>query len=85
MGRGVNFQIELSDLEPLVKRLQTHKVPLFRELKETWYDKALPKPRDKHPALASPSLWAEKRKDTMAYNRFHTSLCYITLVCYLVL
>lgn len=38
LGRGVNFQIELSDLEPLVQRLQTHKVPLFRELKETWYD-----------------------------------------------
>ena len=38
LGRGVNFQIELSDLEPLVKRIQTHKVPLFRELKETWYD-----------------------------------------------
>ena len=38
LGRGVNFQIELSDLEPLVKRLQAHKVPLFRELKETWYD-----------------------------------------------
>ena len=38
LGRGVNFQIELSDLEPLVKRLQTHKVHLFRELKETWYD-----------------------------------------------
>ena len=38
LGRGVNFQVELSDLEPLVKRLQTHKVPLFRELKETWYD-----------------------------------------------
>ncbi|MEZ9426071.1 bleomycin resistance protein [Vibrio lentus] len=38
LGRGVNFQIELSDLEPLVKRLQTHKVSLFREMKETWYD-----------------------------------------------
>ncbi|WP_435249766.1 bleomycin resistance protein [Vibrio sp. nBUS_14] len=38
LGRGVNFQIELSDLEPLVKRLKTHKVPLFREMKETWYD-----------------------------------------------
>ncbi|MDH5938745.1 VOC family protein [Vibrio splendidus] len=38
LGRGVNFQIELSDLEPLAKRLQTHKVSLFREMKETWYD-----------------------------------------------
>ncbi|MEZ9300650.1 bleomycin resistance protein [Vibrio splendidus] len=38
LGRGVNFQIELSDLEPLVKRLQTHKVSLFRKMKETWYD-----------------------------------------------
>lgn len=38
LGRGVNFQVELSDLEPLVKRLQTHKVSLFREMKETWYD-----------------------------------------------
>lgn len=38
LGRGVNFQIELKDLEPLIQRLQHFKVKLFRELKETWYD-----------------------------------------------
>lgn len=38
LGRGVNFQIELSDLELLLERLKQAQIPLFRELKETWYD-----------------------------------------------
>ncbi|MHA2937048.1 bleomycin resistance protein [Vibrio sp. RC27] len=38
LGRGVNFQIELSDLEPLVERLKKANVRFFRDLKETWYD-----------------------------------------------
>ncbi|MEZ9679700.1 bleomycin resistance protein [Vibrio splendidus] len=38
LGRGVNFQIELSDLEPLVERLKKANVCFFRDLKETWYD-----------------------------------------------
>lgn len=38
LGRGVNFQIELSDLEPLVERLKKANVRFFRGLKETWYD-----------------------------------------------
>jgi catechol 2,3-dioxygenase-like lactoylglutathione lyase family enzyme len=38
LGRGINFQIELSDLEPLLKRLKQAQVPFFRDLKETWYD-----------------------------------------------
>ena len=38
LGRGVNFQIELSDLEPLLERLKQAQIPFFRDLKETWYD-----------------------------------------------
>ncbi|MDP5253448.1 MULTISPECIES: VOC family protein [unclassified Vibrio] len=38
LGRGINFQIELTNLDPLIKRLQHHEVKLFRELKESWYD-----------------------------------------------
>ena len=38
LGRGVNFQIELSDLDPLLERLKQAQVPFFRDLKETWYD-----------------------------------------------
>ncbi|WP_114633520.1 bleomycin resistance protein [Agarivorans sp. QJM3NY_29] len=38
LGRGVNFQIELSDLDPLVERLKKANVRFFRDLKETWYD-----------------------------------------------
>ncbi|MCG9694368.1 MULTISPECIES: bleomycin resistance protein [Vibrio] len=38
LGRGVNFQIELSDLEPLIERLKKANVHFFRDLKETWYD-----------------------------------------------
>jgi len=38
LGRGINFQIELSDLAPLIKRMEQNQIPLFREQKETWYD-----------------------------------------------
>ncbi|MEZ8021403.1 MULTISPECIES: bleomycin resistance protein [Vibrio] len=38
LGRGVNFQIELSDLDPLAERLKKANVRFFRDLKETWYD-----------------------------------------------
>ncbi|MCF7486704.1 VOC family protein [Vibrio sp. A2-1] len=38
LGRGVNFQIELSDLDPLTERLKKANVRFFRDLKETWYD-----------------------------------------------
>lgn len=38
LGRGVNFQIELTDLAPLMQRIEQHDIAYFRELKETWYD-----------------------------------------------
>ncbi|MCG9557821.1 bleomycin resistance protein [Vibrio kanaloae] len=38
LGRGVNFQIELSDIAPVYERLESAGVPLFKEQKDTWYD-----------------------------------------------
>ncbi|WP_017219635.1 bleomycin resistance protein [Moritella dasanensis] len=37
-GRGINFQIELPDIEPLLTRLQSSQIPLYRDVKEAWYD-----------------------------------------------
>lgn len=37
-GRGVNFQIELSDIQPILQRLQSADIELYRGLKESWYD-----------------------------------------------
>jgi len=37
-GRGVNFQIELSDIEPLLTRINNAQIKLFRDPKESWYD-----------------------------------------------
>ncbi|EHH1227835.1 bleomycin resistance protein [Vibrio parahaemolyticus] len=37
-GRGVNFQIELSDIAPVYERLESAGVPLFKEQKDRWYD-----------------------------------------------
>lgn len=37
-GRGVNFQIELSDISLVYERIQAADIKLFKELKETWYD-----------------------------------------------
>lgn len=38
LGRGVNFQIELEDISPILERLKAANISLFRELQENWYD-----------------------------------------------
>ncbi len=38
LGRGVNFQIELSDITPIHDRLKSAEITLFKEQKDTWYD-----------------------------------------------
>ena len=37
-GRGINFQIELSDIAPLYERLKAANHPFFRDVKDVWYD-----------------------------------------------
>ena len=36
-GRGINFQIEVSDVSVLVKRLEESEISLFCPLNESWY------------------------------------------------
>jgi len=37
-GRGINFQIELPDIDPLLTHLSGNQVSLYRDVKEIWYD-----------------------------------------------
>ncbi|MEM6158950.1 VOC family protein [Erwinia sp. P6884] len=37
LGRGINFQIEVDEVEPIVARLQAHDVPLYRTLRDSYY------------------------------------------------
>ena len=37
-GRGINFQIELEDIAPLHKRLKEIDYPLFRDIKDVYYE-----------------------------------------------
>ena len=39
LGRGVNFQIEVSKIEPLLQNLKKNKVKLFLEPEDKWYRK----------------------------------------------
>ena len=39
-GRGINFQIEVKDIKPILESLKKNKYPLFRNLKDNWYRKA---------------------------------------------
>jgi len=39
LGRGINLQIEVEDVEPIINRLRSEGVPLFMELEEKWYRK----------------------------------------------
>jgi hypothetical protein len=36
-GRGINFEMALTDIAPLLRRLQGAGIALYREPRETWY------------------------------------------------
>lgn len=36
-GRGVNFQIEVADMKPILSRLKLNGIPLFRSLQDNHY------------------------------------------------
>lgn len=36
-GRGVNFQIEVDKIQPILDNLKKHNYPIFVEPKENWY------------------------------------------------
>jgi catechol 2,3-dioxygenase-like lactoylglutathione lyase family enzyme len=36
-GRGINLQIEVTDLDGIVARLSKARIPLFRPVEEAWY------------------------------------------------
>nr|WP_024968399.1 VOC family protein [Pantoea sp. IMH] len=38
LGRGINFQIEVDDVAPLLACLQTHNVPLYRDVRDNYYN-----------------------------------------------
>lgn len=38
LGRGINFQIEVDDIVPVLARVQQHAVPLYRALRDNHYD-----------------------------------------------
>lgn len=37
LGRGINFQIDIEDIEPVLDRLKKQSIPLFREPTITQY------------------------------------------------
>jgi catechol 2,3-dioxygenase-like lactoylglutathione lyase family enzyme len=37
LGRGVNFEIEVDNIEPLLTRLKENNIPLFMQPEEKWY------------------------------------------------
>ena len=39
LGRGVNFQIMVEDLQPLLERLKRAEIALFVEVEDKWYRK----------------------------------------------
>ena len=39
LGRGINLQVEVPDVESIINRLREDGVELFMELKEKWYRK----------------------------------------------
>ena len=37
LGRGVNFQIEVKKIDPLIRRLKKNRIKLFAKPEEKWY------------------------------------------------
>jgi catechol 2,3-dioxygenase-like lactoylglutathione lyase family enzyme len=40
LGRGVNFQIQIERIDPLLERLQQNNIELFLPVEERWYRKS---------------------------------------------
>jgi catechol 2,3-dioxygenase-like lactoylglutathione lyase family enzyme len=40
LGRGINLQIEVKSIEPLLTSLKENNIPLFLETEEKWYRKS---------------------------------------------
>lgn len=38
-GRGINFQIEVEKIQPILEKIKKYNYPIFVELKENWYRK----------------------------------------------
>lgn len=38
LGRGINLQMEFSDIEPIYQRLKKLEYPLFRDIQDVWYN-----------------------------------------------
>ncbi len=38
LGRGINLQIELTSIQPILDRLKKTNVKLYRDIKESWYE-----------------------------------------------
>jgi catechol 2,3-dioxygenase-like lactoylglutathione lyase family enzyme len=38
LGRGINLQIELTNIQPILDRLEDSNIGLYREIQESWYD-----------------------------------------------
>ena len=38
-GRGINFQLEVKSIKPLLEALEKNKIKLFSEVEENWYKK----------------------------------------------
>ena len=37
LGRGINFEMGVASVEPLLQSLRAHNYPLFQELRDNWY------------------------------------------------
>jgi predicted enzyme related to lactoylglutathione lyase len=37
-GRGINFQIEVENVDIIIKRLRENNIKIFREIMENWYE-----------------------------------------------
>lgn len=37
LGRGINLEIELPDIAPILSRIETSSLPLYLPLEEKWY------------------------------------------------
>jgi predicted enzyme related to lactoylglutathione lyase len=37
LGRGINFQIEVKDITPILETLKVNNIKFFQEVRENWY------------------------------------------------
>ena len=64
-GRGINIQMVIKNIDELYENLRSHAIPLFMDIEEKWYRRAIDTVGQKQFVLQDPDGYLLRFSDTI--------------------